>query len=297
MTTMRAEAADTVCELFEQDGRVAVVLAEISVDRFDPAFRFDPARAVNVGIMEQTMVGVAAGYALEGFHPVIHTITPFVAERALEQLKLDFGNQELGALVITVGGSYDYGSEGTTHHSPGDVQALLTIPGAEVLVPGHAAEVRHLIRDTYADGRLTYLRTQVNGNRDPRPVELGRLHVARRGSRATVIAVGPMLDRTLEAVADMDVTVLYATTLAPFDADTLGREASGEDVIVVEPFFAGTLTATVSDALAGRLARLHAIGVPRAVIRDYGTPEQLDRALGLDATGLRRRIADVFSIS
>jgi transketolase len=297
MTTMRAEAADTVCELFAQDGRVAVVLAEISADRFDPAFRFDPARAVNVGIMEQTMVGVAAGYALEGFHPVIHTITPFVAERALEQLKLDFGNQELGVLVVTVGGSYDYGSEGTTHHSPGDVQALLTIPFAEVLVPGHAAEVRHLIRDTYADGKLTYLRTQMHGNRDPRPVELGRLHVARRGSRGTVIAVGPMLDRTLDAASDMDVTVLYATTVAPFDAATLAREAVGDDVIVVEPFFAGTLTATVSEALGGRLARLHAIGVPRVVIRDYGTPDQLDHALGLDAAGIRERLLQVFPLS
>ena len=84
-----------MADLFEDDPRVAVVLAEISVDRFEPVFTRDPDRAVDVGIMEQTMVGVAAGFALEGFHPVIHTITPFVAERALEQLKLDFGNQEL----------------------------------------------------------------------------------------------------------------------------------------------------------------------------------------------------------
>src|SRR5205823_15009555 len=115
-----------------------------------PTFRHDPRRALNVGIMEQTMVGVAAGFALEGFHPVAHTITPFVAERALEQLKLYFANQELGGLVITVGASYDYAAEGTTHHAPGDVQALLTIPGVEVLVPGAAGEVDALIRGTYA---------------------------------------------------------------------------------------------------------------------------------------------------
>lgn len=288
---MRAQAIDTVADLFECDPRVAVVLAEISLERFAPVFARDPARAVNVGIMEQTMVGVAAGYALEGFHPVIHTITPFVAERALEQLKLDFGNQELGVLVIGVGGSYDYGSEGTTHHSPGDVQALLTIPATQVLVPGAAAEADRLVRDTYANDRITYLRTQIVTNREARPVELGRLLVERRGSRATVIAVGPMLDRTLAATADMDVTVLYATTLNPFDADTLGRELAGDDVVVVEPFFAGTLAAPVSEALRDRPTRLHFVGVPRAVIRDYGTAEQLDHVLGLDAAGIHRQVA------
>ena len=250
MIAMRAQAIDTVAELFEDDPRVAVVLAEISVERFEPVFAHDPARAVNVGIMEQTMVGVAAGYALEGFHPVIHTITPFVAERALEQLKLDFGHQQLGVLVITVGGSYDYGSEGPTHHSPGDVQALLTIPATEILVPGAAAEADRLVRATYANGRLTYLRTQLVVNRAPRDVEFGRLLVERRGPRATVIAVGPMLDRTLDATAGMDVTVLYATTLSPFDAETLNRELAGDDVFVVEPFYAGTLASILTEALA-----------------------------------------------
>jgi transketolase len=237
------------------------------------------------------MVGVAAGYALEGFHPVIHTITPFVAERALEQLKLDFGHQQLGVLVITVGGSYEYGTEGPTHHSPGDVQALLTIPATEILVPGTAAEADRLVRATYANGRVTYLRTQIVANDEARDVEFGRLLVERRGSVATVIAVGPMLDRTLEATAGMDVTVLYATTLNPFDAETLHRELAGQDVIVVEPFYAGTLAATISEALDHRPVRLHAVGVPRAMIRDYGTPQQLDRVLGLDAAGIHRQIA------
>jgi len=227
MIAMRAHAIDTVADLFEHDPSVAVVLAEISVERFAPVFAHDPSRAVNVGIMEQTMVGVAAGFALEGFHPVIHTITPFVAERALEQLKLDFGHQQLGVLVITVGGSYDYGSEGPTHHSPGDVQALLTIPATEILVPGAAAEADRLVRATYANAHVTYLRTQTVANDEARDVEFGRLLVERRGSGATVIAVGPMLDRTLEASAGMDVTVLYATTLSPLDADTLNSELAG----------------------------------------------------------------------
>jgi transketolase len=291
MTAMRTQAADTVCELFAADPRVAVVLAEISVERFQPAFEHDSARAVNIGIMEQAMVGVAAGYAMEGFHPVLHTIAPFVAERALEQLKLDFGNQELGGLVITVGGSYDYASEGTTHHSPGDVQALLTIPGAVVLVPGAPGEVDRLIRDTYDDGRLTYLRTQVVANESDRAVELGRLSVERRGTGLTVLAVGPMLDRTLRAVEATDATVLYVTTVSPFDAAGLRAVMTGDEVVVVEPMFEGTLAPLVAEALAaGQPTRIRSIGVPRRVLREYGTTAEMDAHVGLDTAGIRARL-------
>ena len=111
-----------------------------------------PTRAVNVGIAEQTMVGVAAGFALEGFHPIAHSLSPFMAERPYEQLKLDFGYQGLGGTFIGTGASYDYASEGGTHHSPGDAAALLAIPRMQVLAPGHGAEVAQLMRATYANG-------------------------------------------------------------------------------------------------------------------------------------------------
>jgi transketolase len=290
MTDMRTRAVEAVCELFRDDPRVAVVLADISEERFAPAFDHDPSRAVNLGIMEQAMVGVAAGFAMEGFHPVAHTIAPFVAERALEQLKLDFGNQELGGLIITVGGSYDYASEGTTHHSPGDVQALLTIPGADVLVPGTGEEAATLIRATYDDGRLTYLRTQVTANARSREVVAGRLSVERRGHDRTIVAVGPMLDRTLEAARDDDATVLYVTTVAPFDAEGLRAAMTGDEVVVVEPMFAGTVAPLVAAALDGRPAKIRSIGVPREVIRAYGTPQQLDALVGLDTEGIRAQL-------
>jgi transketolase len=82
-------------------------------------------------------------------------------------------------------------------------------------------------------------------------------------------------------VADLDATVLYATTVVPLDAHTLAREA-GPVVVVVEPFYEGTLAAQVAAALSHRPARIGAIGVPREVIGRYGTAEELDRAVGLD---------------
>jgi transketolase len=251
MTTMRDQFATTANALLNEDGRTAIVLAEISLEHFRDALRDQPRRVVNVGIMEPAMVGIAAGFALEGFRPIVHTIEPFLTERALEQVKLDLANQKLPATLVTVGASYDYSTEGTTHHAPGAVQALLSIPGIEVYVPGAPREVDRLLRAAHASAAVSHVRTSVQTNREAREVEPGRLTVIRHGRAATVIAVGPMLDRTLEAVAGLDVGVLYATTIAPFDARGLHAMAGVAPlVIAVEPFHEGTLAFALTEALA-----------------------------------------------
>ena len=287
---MRRAAAEAVVELFQEDPRVAIVLAEISTDLFEPAFRHDPRRAVNVGIMEQSMVGVAAGFALEGLLPVVHTIAPFLAERALEQVKLDFGYQGLEGLFVSTGASYDYGTSGFTHHSPGDVAALSTVPGMEIVVPGAAAEAHALVRAKHANGRPTYVRTTVAENGAARELVPSGLTLVRRGAELTVVAVGPMLDRTLAALDGIDATVLYATTVLPLDAATLAAETVSPDVVVVEPFFEGTLAGQVAAALAHRPTRLLSIGVPRRAITSYGTTAEHDHELGLDTAGIRERV-------
>jgi len=291
MTSMREEAMAAVVDVFQRDDDVALVMADISLDYLRPAVAHDPRRAINVGIMEQSAVGVAAGFALEGYHPIVHTLAPFLSERPLEQIKLDFGYQGLGGLFISAGASYDYGESGGTHHAGGDVQALGSIPRIEVLVPGSPAETGQLVRSTYANGRPTYLRTSTVENDEPVELAPGGLTVVRRGPDVTVIAAGPYLSRTLAALDGIDATVLYATTLVPLDAETLAREAApAAEVVLVEPVYEGTTAGQVAAALAHRPTRLLSIGVPRRFLKRYGTAEQHDAELGLDAGAIRERI-------
>jgi transketolase len=294
--TMRAAFGRTAGALVDEDPRVAIVLAEISTEYFDAVASRHPARVVNVGIMEQTMVGVAAGFAMEGFLPIVHSISPFVAERPYEQLKLDIGYQGLGGTFVGTGGSYDYAAEGATHHAAADASLMLAIPGMEVLAPGHPAEVDALLRSVYANGSPTYMRLSIAANGSAFPATPGGLHVVRHGSGATVLAFGPMLDRTLEATAHLDVTVVYATSVRPFDAgafiDVVGERPA---IVTVEPFYEHTATPVIVEAMAGRRMSLTSIGVPRSFIRAYGTAADLDVDLGLDAAGLRRRIDAVLA--
>ncbi|MEP6759225.1 MAG: transketolase C-terminal domain-containing protein [Actinomycetota bacterium] len=292
MREMRGAFAETASDLVAADGRVAVVLAEITTEPFAAALHEYPDRVVNIGIMEQAMVGVAAGFAMEGFHPIAHSLSPFIAERPYEQLKLDFGYQGLGGTFVGVGGSYDYGMEGATHHAPADATLMLAIPGMEVLIPGHGEEMARLLRATYANGRPTYVRASVASNAEARAVAPGQIEVVRRGADAIVLAFGPMLDRALEACEGLDVTVAYATSLEPFDHVGL-RSIAGPAprMIAIEPFYEGTSAAVLARTFAGHPTSLAFVGVPRAFIHGYGTPEELDADLGLDAAGLRERIS------
>ncbi|MEU8675258.1 transketolase C-terminal domain-containing protein [Streptomyces sp. NPDC048560] len=294
MDTMRDRFIATTARLLDEDPRLAVVLAEISRDGFERAERAHPDRVVNVGIREQLLIGAGAGMALTGMRPIMHTFASFLVERPFEQVKLDLGHQGVGGVLVSAGASYDWPAGGFTHMSPGDVALLDTLDGWTVHVPGHPDEAEALLRLAAGGDDRVYVRLSLQSNRAGRPVGGGGFATVREGRDGVVIAVGPMLDNVLTATEDLDVTVLYATTVRPFDAAGLHRAVGateGADVVVVEPYLAGTSTAAANDALADLPHRVLGLGVGRAELRRYGHMDEHLVAHGLDPRGLRERIS------
>jgi transketolase len=111
--------------------------------------------------------------------------------------------------------------------------------------------------------------------------------VLRHGSRGTVLAVGPMAGPVLAAARDLDVTVLYAATVRPFDAGTLRSTLRSPGVVLAELYLAGTSVPAVSSVLAGVRHRVLGLGVGLEEQRHYGTPAGHQAAHGLDAASLR----------
>jgi transketolase len=283
----------TTAALLDDDPRVSLVLADISADVFAPAARAHPGRVLNVGIREQLMLSVAGGLALTGLRPVVHSYAPFVVERAWEQIKLDIDHQGVGAVLVTVGASYDASTSGRTHLSPGDVALVDTLDGWTVRVPGHPGEVGPLLRAAARTDDRVYVRLSTQTNAAPPPGDPAdpRLTVLRHGSAGLVVAVGPTLDATLAATAGLDVTVAYTHTPRPFDVTGLAALSTATpDVAIVEPYLAGTSARILADALRDRPHRLLALGVDRADLHRYGEPADHARAHGLDPAGLRRSL-------
>jgi transketolase len=290
--TMRSHFYRLATEALEEDERVAVVLAAIGASEIP-----DHPRRFDVGIREQLMIGVASGLALEGYRPVVHTFAPFLVERPYEQVKLDLGHQGVGALLVSAGASYDSGFYGATHMAPGDVAALSSLPGWTIHVPGHPHEMERLFRAALATDDCVYLRLTDEENHAR--VDGDGIVVLRRGSERAplVLAVGPTLAPVLKVTVDLDVSVAYLTTVRPFDGDALRAALRGTDVVLVEPYLAGTSAAEVSAALTDRPHRLLSLGTRKEDLRRYGTGADHRAAHGLDAAGIRRSLDDWLDLS
>lgn len=282
-------------DLLAQDERIVLVLAEIGVAYLEPHLTSDlRSRVVNVGIREQAMIGVAGGMALAGLRPIVHTFPPFLIERPFEQVKLDLGHQGVGAILVSSGGSYGWPQGGETHFGQRDVALLDTLDGWTVHVPGHVDEVEWMLQSAAAADDRVYIRLDGVCNERPYGQPGGTFTVLQQGNSGTVISIGPMTDRVLAAASGRDVTVLHASTIRPFDSASLRETLTAPDVMIVEPYLAGTSVLQVNRALADVRHRVSGVGVEPGERRKYGTVAQHDQANGLDVEGLSRSMSQFF---
>jgi len=121
---MRNEFGRVIVELAEKEERIFVLIGdyESGLNSFKKKF---PNRLINLGTCEQSLVAVAAGMAIEGFIPIVYSITPFILERPFEQLKITVNQQNIPVVFV---GYDDYPNLGITHIAlnPKTMMELLT---------------------------------------------------------------------------------------------------------------------------------------------------------------------------
>ncbi len=287
---MRKAMQAVVRETIEQWEDTALLLVDIGAWPFRELLERFPGRAKNIGIFEPGTVSLAAGLSLAGVVPTVYGISPFIVQRSLEQLKLDFVYQNTGGNFITTGAACDFSTLGYSHYCPEDVATLRLLPGMEIVTPGTPDQFTSLFRVCRRDGRPTYFRMTDHSNRVEVNVEFGRASIIRRGKLATVIAVAEQLDATLAACEGLDVTVLYYTTLAPFDGRTLREACTNGNVFVSAPLYTGSLYPDIIASLSGVHVRIGGAEIPLEVLHSYGSKAEKDIHLGLDSAGIRSRL-------
>jgi transketolase len=292
---MRKTFSAVLEQLIEDDPRVVTLLGDIGVFSFRKTMEAFPERVINIGILEQSMIGIAAGLSKLGLVPFVHTIAPFLVERALEQLKVDFGYQQLSGNFVSVGASSDYSALGCTHHCPGDIAILLTIPGFEIFVPGTAQELTQAIRSSYDNLLPSYFRISERVNKHNFSNSANRGTIVRSGSKCSVIVFGPMLDLTLNALEGLDVEILYFYKLSPIDEELIRQQCKTGKILLIEPFYSGTMTHKISELISS-WSRVISIGYPREFVRNYGTLEEHLKFVGFSVENIRSTVMKLISL-
>lgn len=280
----------SVSRMILENENTMLLLIDIGAFGFRDFMKEHPNQVKNIGIFESGTISIAAGLALAGITPTVYGISPFIVQRSLEQLKLDFVYQKLGGNFVTTGASYDFSRLGYSHYCPEDVEVLKTLPEMEILIPATPKQFETLFSACCMNQKPSYFRMTDYCNKIDVPVEFGKATIIKKGKGATILVFAEMLDAVMEACNDMDVTILYYTTASPFDFLTLQNNIENGKIFVCGPFYEGTFSSDILSGIQGMHADIREIGVPRKVLRSYGSKADKDLQLGLTSMNIRKRL-------
>ncbi|MEU6780311.1 transketolase C-terminal domain-containing protein [Nonomuraea angiospora] len=263
-----------------------------------------PDRLINVGIAEQDLVGVGAGLANAGKIPFVCAAAPFLTGRALEQIKADVAYSEAHVVLCGQSPGMAYGELGPTHHSIEDLSWMRAVAGLDVIVPADSVQTRAAVRWAAASGRPSYMRiprfkVPVVTPEDA-PFEPRRAVLLADGDDATVIAIGSLTSRALQAAARLReegvyLRVLNMPFLDPLDEEAIeaaARETRGI-VTAEEATISGGLGAAVAATVVTRHpVPMRILGVPRVFAPTGDTAFLLDH-FGLSADGIVSAVKDL----
>ncbi|MDY6834685.1 MAG: transketolase C-terminal domain-containing protein [Chloroflexota bacterium] len=297
MNAIRQQFADTMLSIGKDDPDLVVLVGDISHGILQPFANACPGRYFNVGICEPTIVSMAAGLSKVGFHPVVHTIAPFIIERSYEQIKLDFCYQRLGGNLVTVGAAFDYGNLGCTHHCYGDFALVKALPDTQITFPASIVEFDALFRQAYRNDFLTLFRIpgyEHDIQFNVVDIQFGSAIKVADGHNLTFIVTGPELSSALAArdalrAFGWDIEVVYIHTIRPLDTEMIiaSVQKTRRVLVIEEHMRSGGLGDDVIRATRGIPdIQYLSLSIPDQFVTGYGTWEDHCRDLGFTQEGI-----------
>jgi len=275
---------DVLLALAEADERVLVVTAEnrAAIRNLPPKLG---GRFIDVGICEQTMIGMSAGLALRGRVPVVHALATFLTLRAYEFIRDDVGIAKLPVKLIGYVPGFLSDGNGPTHQAVDDIAVMRAIPGMHIVCPADGAELCDALPAIVASPAPTYVRY------NPRPSALvhtpfvlGKAETLTPGNDVAVLAAGLLVPSAVEACTALAAEGIGARlvnlrTLSPVDeAAILDAARTCRVLVTVEDhLLVGGIYSIVAEVLVRN--RVSVPVVPMGLDGRYFKPARLPDVL------------------
>jgi transketolase len=306
---MRQTCLNMVYDLARRDKRVLFIGSDLSPGLLGDMKKEMPERWYMEGITEANVIGMAAGFAMEGYIPYVNTIATFITRRCYEQVAVDLCLHELPVRLIGNGGGLVYAPLGPTHLAIEDIAIMRALPNMTVTAVCDAKEMVRLMNCTLEWPNPIYIRLAKGGDpvvsRDENGFAIGKAIPMRRArSRRSIVllATGVMTTNCL-AAADLlakdghDVSVVHFHTVKPLDEEAvLEFSRDAELVATVEEGtmiggFGSAVTDILVEKLGANLPALVRIGLPDAFPHKYGLQEELFEVYGLAPAQIVARVS------
>lgn len=296
---MRRAFAEAVAELAARDPRVLLLTADLGFMALDPFIDRFPDRFINVGVAEQNMIGMATGLAEAGFIPYVYSIATFASLRGYEFIRNGPVRHRLPVRIAGVGGGFEYGPAGFSHHGLEDLGVMRLQPGLTVVAPADAGQAREAVLRTALLPGPVYLRL----GKDDRAVvpglagrfDLGRAVTLRQGGDLLLVTIGAIATEVAAAAEELaargvDAGVVLVSSFNPAPTGDLAAALSAHRLaLTVEAHqVAGGLGSLVAEVIAeeGIACRLVRCGVRESGAGMSGGQRELEARSGISAGAL-----------
>lgn len=261
-----------------------------------------PERFVNVGIAEQDLVGIAAGYALEGYIPFISSFAAFMTTRPFDMIRMLACYNNLNIKIVATHSGLTVGEDGGSAQMLEDIALMRPLPNMKVYCPADAIETEKIIRAAAREDGPVYIRLArakypIISSPDE-PFISGRGTVMRRGSDLTIVAVGYMVSKALDIAEvlsrdGIEAKVVNMSSIKPIDKHLLIKCAMKTKKIVTleEHQVVGGLGSAVCEALSETPVSIKIIGVENR-FGQSGKAEELLKEYGLDNKTIIDRVKE-----
>jgi transketolase len=303
--TSREAYGKVLAELGRSNASIVVLDADLSRSTMTKYFASElPERFIQCGLAEQNMISIAAGLALCGKVPFVSTFAVFASCRCFDQVRMCIAQPRTNVKVVATHGGITVGEDGSSHQAIEDLSLYCSLPNFTVVVPADSIETVEVIKAAASANGPFYVRL----GRTKTPVvypngcsfKLGHADVLSDGRDATIIAIGLMVDKALQAVASLAKSgihcrVLNMSTLKPLDEKAIIDAAASTGAIVTaeEHLLHGGLASLVSQVAS----RNHPVPIASLGINDIycksGKPDELLELQGLTSAGIENAVRDV----
>ncbi len=238
-----------------------------------------PDRAVNCGIQEANMMGVAGGLSAVGFIPVVHSFAAYAVRRTLDQIFMAGCYNQQNIKIIGTDPGVCSAANGGTHMTFEDIAIMRALPGITIVDPTDEVMLKSLLPQIIQAHGVAYIRLFRKNKRviyrDDTEFTLGKAQVVRPGTDITIIAEGPlMVFEAIQAAEKLEAQgisaqVVDVVSLKPLDEQLILETAAKTGAVLTAENH--SITGGLGSAVAELLAD-HRLGIPFGRI---GFPEMV----------------------